>query len=55
MAGGFVREGELELLKDAIAAHIDDPDTLVVSPLFIQAWGRRPDERALVSAHVENV
>lgn len=39
--GGFVQQSELELIKAALAAHIADPDTLVVSHLFIQAWGRK--------------
>jgi hypothetical protein len=23
--------------------HLDDPDTVVISDLFMQAWGRRPE------------
>ena len=39
--GAFVEPVELELIKSALAAHISDPGTLVVSHLFIQAWGRK--------------
>ena len=33
---------ELGALKRSLREHLDDPDTLVVSHLFIQAWGRKP-------------
>ena len=42
IAGGFVTHDELESLKQAIAARIADPETLVVFGLYFQAWGRRP-------------
>jgi ubiquinone/menaquinone biosynthesis C-methylase UbiE len=32
---------ELEALKRSLRQHLDDPDTLVVSHLFLQAWGRK--------------
>jgi len=37
----LVEEGELELLLRDMKRHIDDPHTLVLSHLFIQAWGRK--------------
>jgi len=33
---------ELADVKAALRRHLDDPDTLVVSHLFFQAWGRKP-------------
>jgi ubiquinone/menaquinone biosynthesis C-methylase UbiE len=42
LAQGFVREGELADIKAALRRHLDDPETLVVSHLFFQAWGRKP-------------
>ena len=35
-------ERELTQLKTALRHHLDDPNTLVVSHLFLQAWGRKP-------------
>jgi SAM-dependent methyltransferase len=40
--GDFIERDELEAMTASIAAHVADPDTLVVSHLFIQAWGRKP-------------
>lgn len=34
---------ELDELTAVLKRHLEDPATLVVSSLFIQAWGRRPD------------
>ena len=42
IAGCFVAHDELESIKQAIASRVADPATLVVSHLFIQAWGRKP-------------
>jgi SAM-dependent methyltransferase len=33
---------ELAAVKDSLRAHLDAADTLVVSHLFVQAWGRKP-------------
>jgi hypothetical protein len=33
---------ELEQLRAALASHVEDPETYVISHLFIQAWGRKP-------------
>jgi SAM-dependent methyltransferase len=42
LAQQLVREPELAELKAALRRHLDDPQTLVVSHLFFQAWGRKP-------------
>ena len=34
---------ELDELTAALRRHLDDPDTLVVSSLFLQTWGRKPE------------
>lgn len=39
---GLVGEDELLGLKHALGAHLADPDTFVISNLFVQAWGRKP-------------
>ena len=40
---GFVGADAMADLKDALRRHLADPNTLVVSHLFLQAWGRRPN------------
>jgi len=42
VAQRLVAERELGELKAALKRHIDDPETLVTSHLFFQAWGRKP-------------
>jgi SAM-dependent methyltransferase len=42
IAHGLIARDELEHLQGAVRRHIDDPDTLVLSDLFVQAWGRKP-------------
>lgn len=37
----YVSERELAELKGDLRRHLDDPGTLVVSHLYIQAWGRK--------------
>jgi hypothetical protein len=39
---GLVDADELVVLKAALAAHLADPDTFLVSALFVQAWGHKP-------------
>jgi hypothetical protein len=34
---------ELDRLKADLRLHLEDPDTFVISNLFIQAWGRKPE------------
>jgi 2-polyprenyl-3-methyl-5-hydroxy-6-metoxy-1,4-benzoquinol methylase len=40
---GFVKEGELTELVGELSRHLDNPGTLVVSHLFFQVWGRKPE------------
>jgi SAM-dependent methyltransferase len=39
----LIAEAELDELSAALQRHLEDPSTLVVSSLFLQAWGRKPD------------
>jgi SAM-dependent methyltransferase len=39
---GFAKDDELNELTRDLRRHLDDPDTLVVSHLFFQVWGRKP-------------
>ncbi|MBI3249174.1 MAG: methyltransferase domain-containing protein [Deltaproteobacteria bacterium] len=41
---GLIEEVELNELTAALRHHLEDPRTLVVSSLFIQAWGRKPPQ-----------
>jgi ubiquinone/menaquinone biosynthesis C-methylase UbiE len=45
VAAGMVGEQELTALKGALARHLADPGTLVVSHLYFQAWGRKASHR----------
>jgi SAM-dependent methyltransferase len=38
----LVPEGELVQLREALARHLDNPDTVVFHGPYIQAWGRKP-------------
>jgi hypothetical protein len=38
----LVTEGELVQLREALARHLDNPDTVVFHGPYIQAWGRKP-------------
>jgi hypothetical protein len=40
---GLIGEVELDKLTAVLRRHLQDPGTLVVSSLFIQAWGHTPD------------
>jgi SAM-dependent methyltransferase len=42
VAAGLVDTVELEVLRAALARHIENPETYVISHLFVQAWGRKP-------------
>jgi len=42
LADGFVERPELDRLKEALRHDLDDPNRLVISNLFLQAWGRKP-------------
>ena len=39
----LIEEVELNELTRALRCHLEDPETLVISGLFIQAWGRKTD------------
>ena len=39
---GTIGADELEALKRSLRQHLDDPNTVVVSHLFLQAWGHKP-------------
>ncbi len=42
LAQNLIGEAELAELKTTLRRHVEDPGTLVVSHLWIQAWGRQP-------------
>jgi len=42
VAEGLASESELTGLKADLSRHLADPNTLVVSHLYFQAWGRKP-------------
>jgi SAM-dependent methyltransferase len=41
LAQGVLAKAEMDDLLSALKRHLDDPDTLVVSHLFFQVWGRK--------------
>ena len=40
----LIGKTELDELTTALKKHLEDPETLVVSAVFIQAWGRTPNQ-----------
>lgn len=42
VALGLITDAEFAEAIQALARHLDDSRTLVVSHLFLQAWGRKP-------------
>jgi SAM-dependent methyltransferase len=40
----LIAERQLVELKAALKTHIEDPETLIVSHLFLQVWGRKPGQ-----------
>jgi hypothetical protein len=42
LAHGLIARPELDRLQAAVRRHVEDRNTLVVSHLYIQAWGRKP-------------
>jgi ubiquinone/menaquinone biosynthesis C-methylase UbiE len=42
VAEGFICEAEFADCVSSLEQHLSDPETLVVSHLFIQAWGQKP-------------
>jgi ubiquinone/menaquinone biosynthesis C-methylase UbiE len=45
LAEGLISQGEFAESIASLERHLGEPDTLVVSHLFIQAWGRKPSDR----------
>jgi SAM-dependent methyltransferase len=43
---GLVTAAEMDELISAVRRYLDDPNTLVVSSIFLQVWGRVPESRA---------
>ena len=43
VADGLAGERDLADLNDELRKQLDDPGTLVVSHLFFQSWGRKPE------------
>jgi SAM-dependent methyltransferase len=44
LALDLIAEDDLRDLKQALAAHLDDPETVVFIGPYIQAWGRKPPQ-----------
>jgi SAM-dependent methyltransferase len=42
VARGLLTDEELTALLAAVGVHLADPATLVVAPMLLQAWGRKP-------------
>jgi 5-methylcytosine-specific restriction endonuclease McrBC regulatory subunit McrC len=40
---GLMEVAEFHELLTELKRHLDDPNTLVISHLFLQVWGRKPD------------
>jgi SAM-dependent methyltransferase len=43
IAQGILSAAKLDELADALKHHIENPDTLVMSHLYVQVWGRKPE------------
>jgi hypothetical protein len=43
VAKGMIGALELDGLIAALRRHLEDPNTLAVSSLFIQTWARKPE------------
>jgi SAM-dependent methyltransferase len=43
LENGLISQSELDDLTGALRRHLEDPGTLVVSSLFLQVWGRKPE------------
>jgi protein-L-isoaspartate O-methyltransferase len=42
LSAGLISEAEFTECAQALERHLDDPMTLVLSHVFVQAWGRKP-------------
>ena len=40
----LLTDKELTAHKDALAEHLDNPETIVIDQLLVQAWGRKPTQ-----------
>ncbi len=40
----LIGKTELDELTAALKSHLENPETLVLSSVFIQAWGRIPNQ-----------
>jgi SAM-dependent methyltransferase len=40
----LIEDRELKMLLEDLKRHLDDPRTLVVSHMFFQSWGRKPEQ-----------
>jgi hypothetical protein len=49
LAQGLTAELELADLTASLRRHVDDPGTLLMSHLFVQAWGESPRDPGRVS------
>src|SRR5262249_10907829 len=43
---GLLTNHELDAHKASVAKHLDDPDTVVIDKLLVQAWGRKASKQA---------
>jgi hypothetical protein len=43
VADDLITREDLDRLVALLVRHLDDPATIVISDLFIQAWGRKPN------------
>jgi len=43
LAQHLIEERDLNALMEDLRRHLENPETVVLSHLFIQAWGRKPD------------
>ncbi len=43
LAGGHIRADELDHYVRSLRTHLEDPETTVISGLFYQVWGRKPE------------
>jgi SAM-dependent methyltransferase len=48
LAHEILTEAELDDLLGALRRHLDDPNTLVISHLIFQVWGRKPANEVVV-------
>ena len=46
LAERLLTEAEFHERLTELKRHLDDTDTLVISHLFVQVWGKKPEEQA---------